>query len=151
MIFPDHLEVAPPNEDLDDDIRKDYEEAASIYQKSPRGAAALLRLAIQKLCFTLGQTNENLNHAIGGLVKKGVLPSVQQAMDYVRVTGNDAVHPGHLDIRDTPEIAKKLFELVNGIAQELITRPRMIKETFESLPESKKSQIRKRDRNLENT
>ena len=42
---------APPAyPDLADDIRRDYDEASSILDESPRGAAALMRLAIQKLC-----------------------------------------------------------------------------------------------------
>lgn len=146
LIYPDRGAAPPPNEDLSDDIRKDYEEAASICSKSPRGAAALLRLAIQKLCGELGQTNKNLNDAIGELVKQGLLPKVQKAMDYVRVTGNEAVHPGQVDLRDNPEIVGKLFDLVNGVAQEMITRPRMLEETFESLPKSKKDQIKRRDK-----
>jgi len=50
MIFPEFYGVEPPNLDLELDVQRDYLEAASIIQKSPRGAAALLRLAIQKLC-----------------------------------------------------------------------------------------------------
>jgi hypothetical protein len=38
------------NEDMPPDARADFEEAASIVDASPRGAAALLRLSIQKLC-----------------------------------------------------------------------------------------------------
>ena len=48
MMYPDRGKAPRPNEDLSEDIRKDYEEAASICSKSPRGAAALLRLAMQK-------------------------------------------------------------------------------------------------------
>ena len=69
------------NPDLPDDIRRDYDEASSILGESPRGAAALMRLAIQKLCKELGQTGENLNKDIAELVKAGLDSTVQKALD----------------------------------------------------------------------
>ena len=50
MIYPEHSEAPPANADLPEDIRRDYDEARAILALSPRGAAALIRLAIQKLC-----------------------------------------------------------------------------------------------------
>src|SRR5437879_13884678 len=43
MIYPESTTVAPPNSDLAEDIKKDYLEAGGIINKSPRGAAAVLR------------------------------------------------------------------------------------------------------------
>ena len=97
------------------------------------------------MCGELGTSSKNLNDAIGELVQSGLHPKVQKAMDYVRVTGNDAVHPGQIDVGDNPEIAGKLFELVNGVAQEMITREKMVDELYESLPECKRDQINQRD------
>ena len=61
MIYPDFSGIEPPNADLNKDIVSDYNEAVSILQRSPRGSAALLRLAIQKLCVQLGENGKNLN------------------------------------------------------------------------------------------
>jgi hypothetical protein len=47
MLFPSTGGVELPNQDLSSDIIEDYTEARDILNKSPRGAAALLRLAIQ--------------------------------------------------------------------------------------------------------
>jgi len=55
IIYPEESGIQMPNPDLRDDIKADYNEARSIVNKSPRGAAALLRLCIQKLCKQLGQ------------------------------------------------------------------------------------------------
>ena len=94
MVFPDVTVVDLPNEDLPDDIKADYEEAASVLQKSPRAAAALLRLALQKLCKHLGGKGKSIQEDIDLLVDKGLPKGVLQAMDAVRIIGNEALHPG---------------------------------------------------------
>ncbi|MFN7599434.1 MAG: DUF4145 domain-containing protein [Cereibacter sp.] len=78
---------------MTEDIRRDYDEASTILDLSPRGAAALIRLGIQKLCKELGQAGKNINDDIGALVKDGLDVRVLQALDAVRVIGNSAVHP----------------------------------------------------------
>ena len=50
LLWPHTGDAPQANPDLSADIRRDYDEADSILDLSPRGAAALLRLAIQKLC-----------------------------------------------------------------------------------------------------
>jgi len=147
MIYPNFSGIEPPNQDLGGEIRCDYEEAASVLQKSPRGAAALLRLAIQKLCYQLGKKGD-IDKMVGELVKDGLPVGVQKALDSVRVIGNEAVHPGELDLKDDVETAQKLFGLVNFIAEKMITEPKEIEGFFEEkVPESKKQGIKKRDGN----
>ena len=144
-IWPDEPDVAPPNPDLGEDIIADYEEAADILNRSPMGAAALLRLCIQKLCIVLILPGKDLNSDIGELVKQGLPPVVQQALDSVRVIGNEAVHPGVLDLKDQPETARALFDLVNSIAQSLISIPKQAQAIYERLPASKRDGIEQRD------
>ncbi len=145
MIYPDFSGIELPNEDLDKDVKEDYLEAASIVQKSPRGAAALLRLAIQKLVKQLGENGENLNTDIGNLVKKGLPVKVRQSLDALRVIGNESVHPGELDMKDDLGTASTLFKLVNLIAEKMITEPKEIDAIYKKIPESKKQQINERD------
>lgn len=147
LIFPPATEAPPPNPDLPEAVRLDYEEAGKILILSPRGSAALLRLAIQKLCAALGEKGKNIDDDIASLVKKGLSPLVQKALDSVRVIGNEAVHPGTLDLKDDRDSASRLFELVNIIAEQMISNPKHVEELYAKLPEEKRKAIEKRDAN----
>jgi len=145
IVFPISSTAEPPNGDLPADIAEDYEEARQISNLSPRGAAALLRLAIQKLCKHLGQSGSNINNDIKALVAAGLPSKVQEALDSVRVIGNEAVHPGELNLRDDRDTANKLFRLVNFIAQKMISEPKEIDEIYGTLPSDKRESIKRRD------
>jgi hypothetical protein len=147
LVFPTVKTAAAPNRDLPADIAADYEEARSVLTQSPRGAAALLRLCIQKLCKHLGEPGDNINADIGALVKKGLPPKVQKALDIVRVVGNNAVHPGQIDLKDDQATAQKLFGLVNLIADAMISQPKHVDELFDAvIPDAQRDAIAKRDR-----
>lgn len=146
MVYPLTGNVEMANPDLPDDIKKDYNEAKDIVNISPRGAAALLRLAVQKLCIHLGEKGKNINDDIESLVKKGLPKTMQQALDSVRVVGNHAVHPGTIDLNDKIEIAYALFGFVNIICEVLISQPKKIQEFYEkNIPEDIRNGIEKRD------
>ncbi|TVT55808.1 MAG: DUF4145 domain-containing protein [Sedimenticola thiotaurini] len=145
LVYPESSQAPLPNTDLPDEIKADYMEASSIIGRSPRGSAALLRLCIQKLCGHLGESGKNINKDISELVKKGLNPKIQKSLDIVRVIGNEAVHPGVMDLKDKPETAIHLCHLVNIIADAMITQPKMIDSLYDELPEQKKEQITGRD------
>jgi len=145
LVYPSMKSGAIPNQDIPENIRHDIEEAREIVEKSPRGAAALLRLAIQKLCSHLGESAKTIDEAIASLVKKGLNPVVQQSLDVVRVTGNEAVHPGTMDLKDDRKTAESLFTLVNIIAEQMITHPKLTAEMFNKLPLAKLEAIQRRD------
>jgi uncharacterized protein DUF4145 len=146
MVYPDSSPAPLPNLDLPEDIKTDYEEARSIIARSPRGACALLRLCVQKLCASLGESGKDINSDIASLVKKGLNPKVQMSLDIVRVIGNEAVHPGQVDLRDQPATAAQLCNLINIIADAMITQPKTIESLYSGLPQSKLEQIEKRDK-----
>lgn len=146
MIFPDSGSAALPHEDMPDDVKADYDEARGIVAKSPRGAAGLLRLALQKLMPHLGEPGKNINDDIASLVKKGLPAQIQQACDTLRVVGNESVHPGEMDLNDTPEIAHALFDLVNMIVDVRIAQPKKLQELYGSLPTGKLKGIEDRDK-----
>jgi len=146
IIFPKKILVENPNSDLTQEIQNDYLEAARVFNESPRASAALLRLALQKLCKQLGEKGENINEDIKILVKKGLNPLVQKSLDVLRITGNNAVHPGHINIEEEPEKVLKLFDLLNFIANKMITEPKEISSFYDDLPEGSKESIKKRDK-----
>lgn len=121
MVFPAPMPVDGPNNDLRADIRDAYREAGQIVDKSPGSAAALLRLCMEKLCGQLGESEADLDRSVENLVERGLPEQLQQALGLVRVVGHDAVHPGLLDPRDDRKTALQLFELINQIAQAMMT------------------------------
>lgn len=150
VLYPDiEVSIPSPHPNMSNTIREDYQEAKRIFNLSSRSAAALLRLALQKLCAELGEKGRDINYDIAELVKKGLPTHIQQALDIVRVVGNEAVHPGQIDIRDNPEIAKELFNLINEIVEDRIgmaQKQTRISKIYNSLPESKLKGISERGR-----
>lgn len=134
-----------PTEEMPPTLRPDYLEAREVLAESPRASAALLRLAIQKLCTELGEPGDDLNRDIGSLVKKGLPAFIQKAMDSVRVVGNNAVHPGELSADDTAEMARALFDIVNWTVEAMITRPATIAKTYSQLPSGARDAVSRRD------
>jgi hypothetical protein len=146
LLFPRDKESVQPNPDLPDEIIRDFEEAREIVDASPRGAAALLRLCIQKLCIHLGEKDKDIDSAIASLVSKGLNPLVQKSLDIVRVIGNEAVHPGVINLNDNRDTANMLFELVNSIADQMITHPKNVENLYGKLPENKRKAIEDRNK-----
>ncbi|HFK2230407.1 DUF4145 domain-containing protein [Pseudomonas aeruginosa] len=145
MVAPSLVSAPLPTPDLPEECRTDFEEARQILAASPRGAAALLRLCIQKLCMVLGESGKNINDDIKSLVAKGLPVQIQQAFDYVRVTGNNAVHPGEMSLDDDPETVSIMFEMINLIVEERISRPKKLEKHYGRLPEGARAAIEKRD------
>ena len=145
MIIPAEAPVPPHHPDMPASVSIDYDEARSIFARSPRAAVALLRLAVQKLMPELGESGRNINEDIKALVAKGLPLQVQQAFDFCRVVGNNAVHPGEINLSDTPEMGQNLFDMLNFIVEDRITRPRQIADLYAKLPEGARQAIEKRD------
>jgi len=146
LVYPAAEILIYPENDMPEDVKIDFNEARSIFYKSPRAAAALLRLALQRLCIHLGQPGKNINDDIRNLVKEGTLSGkIQKAADTVRIIGNNAVHPGAIDEKDLDQIAAKLFKLINMIVYSAITEPKEVDELFNSTPQGARDAIDKRD------
>ncbi|MCF4991622.1 DUF4145 domain-containing protein [Pseudomonas gessardii] len=101
LIYP-NASIAPPAEpDMPSDIKIDFEEARLVFNHSPRAAAALLRLCVQKLCQKLLGKKGDIHKQIGELVELGLPSRVLKAFDTIRIFGNESVHPGTVNLNET--------------------------------------------------
>jgi hypothetical protein len=146
MLLPDFGLSPLAETDMPEDVKKDYLEASRIFSRSPRGAAALLRLGLQKLCKHLGQKGENINDDIRALAASNTVPPmVVKVADTVRIAGNNAVHPGEMSDEDFDFVASKMFELINFIVKKAITEPKELEDLYQMTPEAPRKSAEKRD------
>jgi hypothetical protein len=146
LVWPRLVAAPTPATDLPESLKADFEEARQIHALSPRGAAALLRLVLQKLLPLIGAKKTKINDAIAELVAAGTInPSLQQALDTVRVIGNEAVHPGTIDLKDDESTVTILFNLINFIVHKAITEPKEVAAIYGGLPPDKLAGIARRD------
>lgn len=137
----------PAHERLPAELLSLYNEARAVAPGSPRAAAALLRLLTESLLRTITGTTDRLDSNIAALVKDGRLnETARKLADYLRITGNDMVHPGQIDA--DPEAQRRvgmMFPFVNLLVDRLIAQPAIIDELYEQLPESKRDAADRRD------
>jgi len=145
LIYPSRFAGARPHPDTPDRVMAVYEEARAVASRSPRSAAGLLRLALQMLVDELVEGSAKLDTKIGTLVSRGLDPAVQKAMDVLRVVGNNAVHPGQIQIDEDPELVPALFGLLNLVVEQMIARPKHVDSLFDLLPQSARDGIEQRN------
>lgn len=138
--------IAPlPNEDMPEDVRKIYNEAREVSILSSRAATALLRLALEKLLPQVGAKKDSIDKMIGELVGKGLPKEIEKALDSLRVIGNEAVHPGTINLDDNDSVSHALFKIMNIVVDRMITQQKEIDDIYSLIPESKIKGIEKRN------
>ena len=149
LMYPSQITAPRAHDDMPASVSEYYNEAREVFVSSPRAAAALLRIAIKKLCESLGEDEPNLNRAIRKLRQKGLPQEVIDSLHIVRIIGNEGgAHDGQIDLRgeDNKDIVDKLFRLVNFIVEKTITEPKAIESLRSSLSEDKIRGIEQRDK-----
>jgi len=121
-VWPVETSAPAPAGSMPDDVRAAFDEARQVVDRSPRSAAALLRLASLMLCRHLGQPG-GIDDALEALVRSGLPRAVRRGLIEARAAGADAVPPGSLDRRDDRATALALFDLVNAIVDKMIAEP----------------------------
>ena len=65
--------------------------------------------------------------------------------DNVRITGNNAVHPGVMSDEDLDKVASKMFDLLNFIVRKGISEPEELKALYELTPDGPRKAAEQRD------
>ena len=150
MVYPTTLFGISPVDDMPEEVLEFYNEARGVASISPRAAAVLLRVSLEKLTEHLGEKEGGLNKRIGALKKKGFPESIIRSLDCVRIIANEGgAHAGIIGLigEDGKREVEKLFWLANAIVERVISDPKNINKYFGDLPEEKKKGIINRDKN----
>lgn len=147
LAFPTPMEFSPPT-DLPEECLPDFTEACAVAPHSARASAALMRSCLETLLKKVTE-KDNPSDAIKKLVAENRCDeTIQQAMDYVRVAGNKALHAASeipMLADDTGAHFQTLVRLIGYIVDDQITRKKKINNVFSTLPEAEKERINRRD------
>ncbi|MFN7311683.1 MAG: DUF4145 domain-containing protein [Vampirovibrionales bacterium] len=132
-----------PCEDMPEDIRVLYNEAAEVLKYSPRSSSALLRFALESLVKDICKTTPKKNN-LAGYIEQFVNENAwatkyQPHLKTLRLIGNNAVHgeKDGIDFFEDKEQSKKdclfLFNFLNRIADETYTSKRKDEEFMQRI------------------
>lgn len=159
IIYPQQVhatQVPAPSKHMPEDVKKMYEEAANVFEISPRSAAALIRLTLE-LLLKRYLVNDGRKHSLNemiGMLSTNAPSLVMEFMDLIRDKGNSEVHPeleklehewGDITREPDKDEILYLFKYINIIC-ELIGLSDKANKDFESLPEQKRLNITKRNK-----
>src|SRR4051812_28342172 len=63
----------------------------------------------------------------------------------IRITGNESMHPGTIDLNDDTELANALFFLINLIVFDVTSYGKYAVAVWEKMPEGKRNAAEERD------
>ncbi|MGU9962796.1 MAG: DUF4145 domain-containing protein [Candidatus Halichondribacter symbioticus] len=150
IIYPFKSLAPKADANMPPDVKELYDEAGVVGFHSQRAAAALLRVALERLTVHLGEPTGKLNTRIGNLAKRKHLDErAIKGFDIVRVITNESgAHDGLIDLTglDGANVIKKLFFLINYIIEKTLTETKKVDQMFGDLPEDKREGIKNRDK-----
>lgn len=144
IIYPLVSPAPTASADMPDEVRPLYEEAAAVAAVSPRAGAALARATLERLLKRLDPDAPKKSQLDDFIVR--VLPHVNVAtgklLTLIRHVGNKSLH-----VEDVPDeaivlllsdedadILGVLFQTINDVVEELITRPNQADLLYEAVP-----------------
>lgn len=137
IIYPDISSIdIEPNEDLTNEQKQLFNEAKDIFDKSPKAAGALLRCVIERILRDKfqGKLGQSLLGKIlnDEEVKKELGGELIEMCNACKLIGNDAAHSSLIIYEDeSKQEVELLFELINAIAEELLSKPRKRQEMLD--------------------
>jgi hypothetical protein len=142
-----------PHEDMPDEAKALYREAAAVVGISRRAGAALARATLERLLRLLDpmEKNPSLADRIDHVTPKATR-ALAKMLTVIRHTGNKSLHVDDepddvmLLILDPEEeqIVDLIFASINGLVEELVTRPREVDAIYGRIPEHIRDAVRKR-------
>lgn len=121
-----------PHDDMPLECLALYDEAARIFDASPRAAAAILRLCLEQLLSELGETKGRLYDRIESYAKKGIPDQIRSAFHKCRLLGNMGAHAAEINFEDNREIVIMLFSIINYLIDREISSTKKLEE-FDTL------------------
>ncbi|ROQ40961.1 uncharacterized protein DUF4145 [Frondihabitans sp. PhB188] len=151
LIYPGTSITPPPSEDMPEDVAALYEEARAVVSVSRRAGAALARATMEALIKRIDPDAPkpmNLDNRIARIIPT-VSSSLGQMLTVIRHVGNKTLHVEEnpdaatrlvLDETQT-EIVDLIFQSINDLVDERITRPLAAASVLRLVPESVRSRV----------
>lgn len=148
-------QIPSASSNMPHDVKKIYNEAASVFEISPRSSAALIRLTLETL-LKKHIVNDGKEHTLNimiGMSNTKQPELVTEFMDMIRKAGNEEVHPEYEKLEhEWGDITKDtdknqvlyMFKYINSIC-DLLGVVNKMQSDYDSLPADQKEKIQKRN------
>ncbi|MFT4284300.1 MAG: DUF4145 domain-containing protein [Protaetiibacter sp.] len=151
LIYPAASRMPHAHPDMPDDARSLYEEAREVFAVSPRAGAALARAALERLLRTIDQdapARATLEVRIDRVLAEVSQP-LGKMLTVIRHVGNESLHvqdePDELTLLvlsdEQTENAELLFAAINGLVEELITKPAAYEALYDRAPQNVRDRV----------
>jgi hypothetical protein len=144
LIWPRRAGDPEPKLHASPDIQRNDEDGSQTLEASPRGAAALLRLVIEKVCKELGESGESPKDDLASFVQEDVDARVQKVLEAMRIIESNAVRPAEIGVGDNRATAETLSGLVNLICEKMTIEPRHLQAMYTKLREGAQNAMERR-------
>ncbi len=153
ILFPRSSTIPSASKDTPGDVLALYEEGRAVWPISRRAGAALARAALEKML--RNDPGASKKDDLVTLISKAkpTLPShVGTLLDVVRHAGNKSLHvedePDEVMVllldENNTEIGPIIFEAINLLVDERVTKPAAVSALFDNLPQGVKESIERR-------
>lgn len=115
-----NCDIDGPNEFLDEELVKIYNEARNIYKMSPRSAAALMRYILEQMLvknFPEVKNCKNLSEMLNNnKVINKIGSNLVNVSNNIRIIANKSIHTNEIDMDQVDINMPEIFKWINDIA-----------------------------------
>jgi hypothetical protein len=111
LVFPTKMDKKPEL------VEEDLDEAASILNKFPRGATALMHGCIQKLIPLLEDSGKGLSQRVASLVRKGLEMEMEQATEVFQVLRSDSAQLNPIESQADRETTLRFLDSLKAVLE----------------------------------